>query len=156
VTFVTELLVPLAVLGNGLAAGGSTLSVLGGAPLMLSLPAERYVPVHQFLERRMHPFMPACLLVALGADVVCTVLTSGMARLLFAVGAALLVASIAVALTKNVPINRWISTLDAAALPADWERVDPRRRWSRWNTIRAALIMAALLTEVTAVGILLG
>jgi uncharacterized membrane protein len=151
----TQILVPLAVLGSGLAAGGSALSVLGGAPLMLHLPPERYVPVHQFLERRMHPFMPACMLVALACDIASAVLIGHQARILFGAAAALLAAAIIVSLLKNVPINRWVSTLDPGHLPADWARVDPRARWSEWNRVRSGCMVLALVANVVGIGALL-
>jgi uncharacterized membrane protein len=150
-----EVLLPIAVLGNGLAAGGSVLSVLGGAPLMQSLPAGGYVHVHQFLERRMHPFMPACLLVALVADVASAFFFAGTVRVLLAGAAVLLAGAVGVSVAKNVPINKWVATLDPADPPADFARIDPRLRWATWNRVRSVLMVSALVLDVLAVGTLL-
>jgi len=145
-------LLPIALLGTGLSAGGLMISALGGAPLLLALPPERYLPVHQFLVTRFDPFMPICLLTGLlaNAGLAVTAPTAGT-RAVSAVAAVLLVAAVAVSLSKNVPINKWVGTLDPATLPPDWERVDPRTRWRNWNLVRTALAVAAHLATVVVV-----
>ncbi len=142
------ILLPIALAGNGLVAGGMMIAFLGGAPLLLRLPKEQYVPVHRFLVSRFDPFMPVCLITALIADLA-LVATAAQApvRALAGTAAALLVAAIAVSLTKNVPINRWVAALDPDDLPPDWESVDPRRRWRDWNAVRTGLAAAALLAN---------
>ncbi|MFD9908749.1 anthrone oxygenase family protein [Streptomyces sp. NPDC059063] len=151
-----RVLLPVALLGNGLAAGGLMIAVLGGAPLLLSLPTERYVPTHQFMVTRFDPFMPACMLSALLCDLVLAVAApTAHATALFVAAALLLVGAIVVSLTKNVPINRWIATVDPQALPPNWEQLDPRVRWSNWNRVRTALVVVALAVLVVDTGILL-
>ncbi|MFF1720368.1 anthrone oxygenase family protein [Streptomyces sviceus] len=151
-----RVLLPVALLGNGLAAGGMMIAVLGGAPLLLSLPTERYVPTHQFMVTRFDPFMPGCMLTALLCDLVLAVAApSARATTLFVAAALLLVGAIVVSLTKNVPINRWIATVDPEALPPDWEQIDPRVRWSNWNRVRTVLVVFALTVLVVNTGILL-
>jgi len=149
-------LLPVAVLASGLAAGGLVISVLGGAPLLLALPTDRYIPVHQFLVQRFDPFMPISMGLALLCDVALiflapTVLTQGMA----AVSAALLLLAMAVSIFKNVPINKWVATLRPDTVPDDWERLDPRVRWRNWNAVRTVFAVAALSVNVVAVGVLL-
>jgi uncharacterized membrane protein len=149
-----QILLPLTVLATGLAAGGLVISVLGGAPLLLALPKERYVPIHQFLVTRFDPFMPICLIVGLVGDILIAVVAEGgAARALSGVAAVLLLAAVSVSLTKNVPINKWVATLDPAALPSDWERLDPRLRWRNWNLVRTVLTVGALLANVVAVAV---
>lgn len=152
-----RLLLPLALLGTGLAAGGLMIASLGGAPLLLRLPTKQYVPVHQFLVTRFDPFMPICFCVGMIADVI---LTFGPARTttaqaLTGTAAALLVVTLVVSLTKNVPINRWVSKLDPEALPDNFEHLDPRVRWRNWNVVRTAFAVAALLANVAAVAAVL-
>ncbi|MFC3997685.1 anthrone oxygenase family protein [Nocardiopsis sediminis] len=140
-----QFLLPLALTGNGLVTGGMMIAFLGGAPLLLRLPRDQYVPVHMFLVTRMDPFMPICLLTALAADLALIAAAPGaLARGLAGAAAAVLIAAMAVSLTKNVPINRWVARLDPQALPDDWDEVDPRERWRYWNAVRTALSAAAL------------
>lgn len=148
--------VPLALLGSGLAAGGLMISSLGGAPLLLILPTDQYVPVHQFLVTRFDPFMPISLCGALIADAVLAfTAATGAAQVLGGAAAALLVSAVVVSLTKNVPINKWVSHLDPSALPENFEHLDPRVRWRNWNLVRTVLAVTALLVNVSMVAALL-
>ncbi|MET9713663.1 DUF1772 domain-containing protein [Nocardiopsis alba] len=152
----TVLLVPLAVLTCGLAAGGLMISALGGAPLLLSLPDDRYVPVHQFLVTRFDPFMPANMIIALLADLALVLtLPDTATRVLAGACAVLLAGAIAVSLLKNVPINRWVATLDPEALPENFAELDRRTVWRDWNLVRTALVVTALVGHVLLVGLLL-
>lgn len=151
-----RVLLPLALLGSGMAAGGLMISALGGAPLLLSLPTDRYVPVHKFLVTRFEPFMPLMLCTGLATDAVLIFVTAPrVTRALAGSAAVLLAAALIVAVTKNVPINRWVSRLDVNALPPDWESIDPRIRWRNWNLVRTALVVTALLANVVAVAVAL-
>jgi len=150
-----QILVPVALVGCGMAAGGLVISVRG-APLLLSLPDQQYVPIHQFLVTRFDPFMPICLLTALFADLVLAFAVDGAgARVLCGTAAALLLSAATVSLTRNVPINRWVSTLDPQALPANFRQLDRRQRWVRWNVVRMGLTVAALAVNAAALGLLL-
>ncbi len=149
-------LLPLALLGSGFAAGGLMISVLGGVPLLLRLPTEQYIPVHQFLVTRFDPFMPISMCTALAADAVLVFMVADpVSRSLLGLGALLLVVAMVVSMTRNVPINRWIKTVDPKNLPEDWERLDPRIRWRNWNLTRTVCVVVALLANVTAVAPLL-
>jgi uncharacterized membrane protein len=151
-----QLLLPLAVLACGLAAGGLVISVLGGAPLLLALPTDRYIPVHQFLVQRFDPFMPISMGVALLCDVALVFLApTSPTRSLAAVAAVLLVGAMAVSIFKNVPINKWVATLSPDTVPDDWERLDPRLRWRNWNAVRTVFAVAALAVNAAAVAVLL-
>ncbi|MBO2445562.1 DUF1772 domain-containing protein [Actinomadura barringtoniae] len=150
-------LVALALLGTGLSAGGLSIASLGGAPLLLALPVDRYVPVHKFLVTRFDPFMPICLLTGLVTDLLLTFFgDAGDARGLFAGAAAACFAVMVVSLTKNVPINKWVEKLNPDELPADWDSVDPRERWRNWNVVRTGFAVLALVLNVIAVAILIG
>ncbi|GGS91711.1 hypothetical protein GCM10010206_63120 [Streptomyces cinerochromogenes] len=152
----THVLMPLALFAGGLAAGGLSVSVLA-APLFTTLPTSMYVPVHQGLVTRFDPFMPVSLLSCLLCDVALVALPGGDAvvRVLAALAAVLLASAMTVSLTKNVPINRWLSTLDARRLPADFAARDPRERWIRWNRVRGALAVSALVVNVGAAATLM-
>lgn len=141
-------LLPLALVSSGLAAGGLMISALGGAPLLMTLPVAQYIPVHQFLVTRFDPFMPITLCTALICDVAMAVLTAGtLSGVLAAAAAAFLAAAMAVSLTRNVPINRWVGRLDPDRIPANFAEVDPRVRWRNWNRVRTTLAVAALASN---------
>lgn len=151
-----RLLVPLALLGNGVGAGVMLSTVMGVVPMFLALPYERYVWSVQFLWPRYDPFMPAVN----GATFVLDVALVGMApdpagRVLFGVAAALLVAVMVISVAKNVPINKYVKSLDPDTPPADWQRRDPRVRWRNWNLARTLLAVAALFANVAAASALL-
>lgn len=147
-------LAPLVLLTSGLAAGVLTGTVLGGAPLLMALPTERYVHAHGFFATRYDPFMPVCLVLTFVVDVALGFLAEDAAAAAMFVVAGLLAASVAtISLLKNAPVNRWMATLDPERLPSDFK--DPRREWVAWNKLRTGLAVAALLGNVIAIGLML-
>ncbi|GDY31056.1 DUF1772 domain-containing protein [Gandjariella thermophila] len=148
--------VSVVLLANGLAAGVLMGTQLGGWPLLSSLPPDRYVHAHAFFSTRYDPFMPICLVTTAVGDLVLLVaVRASAARGLYAVGAVLTLAAITISLVKNVPVNRWVRTLDPDNLPADFPSRDPRRPWAAWNRVRTTLTVLALLTNCVAVTLLL-
>jgi uncharacterized membrane protein len=145
-------LVVLAVVlaANGLAAGVLAGTVLGGVPLLMSLPPDRYVQAHAFNADKYDPFMPACLLITVIGDAVVAAFDRSAGAVLPAVAGLLALGTVSISVTKNVPVNRWIRTLDPDALPADWDRIDPRQRWGWWNRLRTTTAVAAFLVNVVA------
>lgn len=154
---VAGVLFPLVLLANGLSAGVLAWGLLGGWPFMRSLPDDRYVHLHAFMATRYDPFMPVCLIVTVAGDVVLALLLPGAAGAGLAVLAGLLtVTAIAVSLVKNVPVNKWMQSLDPEALPADFAEVHPRAGWGRWNTFRSVLVLLAFVANCVALGLVLG
>ncbi|CAM3690935.1 DUF1772 domain-containing protein [Kibdelosporangium persicum] len=151
-----EILVPLVLLANGLAAGVLVGTLLGGWPLLESLPPDRYVHAHAFFSTRFDPFMPACLVITVIGDVLIAVVTPDLgARVLFLGAAVAALGTVAISLVKNVPVNAWIQAQNPDDLPDDFAERDPRRDWGAWNRARTALSTLALLTNCVAVGLLL-
>ncbi|MEU6731372.1 DUF1772 domain-containing protein [Nonomuraea wenchangensis] len=151
-----EILVPVVLLVNGLAAGVLMGTQLGGWPLLQSLPPGRYVHAHAFFSTRFDPFMPICLIGTLAGDAALALLAGPpAATVLFAVAGALALGTVTVSLVKNVPVNRWIRGLDPDHLPEDFAERDPRRHWGGWNRARSAMSVAALAVNCVAVGLLL-
>jgi len=149
-------LAPVALLSSGLSAGVLTGTVLGGVPLLRSLPPDRYVQVHQFLAYRYEPFQPVCVAVAaLVAAVAAVVAPTVGARVLFGLGAVLATAVVAVSATRTAPIKRWVAALDPDALPTDWDQHDPRDRFAAWNLARTVLAIAGFGVTAMAVAVLL-
>ncbi|GAA3732082.1 putative membrane protein [Spinactinospora alkalitolerans] len=146
-----EVLVPLVICTNGVAAGVFAGTLLGGVPLLLALPPDRYIHAHRFLATRYDPFMPVTLAVTVVLDVLLAGFAEGVAaRVLFGLAAATLVSVMAVSLTKTVPINKWVVGLDPEAVPRDWHSRDPRAQWKRWNTVRSYLCAAGLIVNLAA------
>ena len=78
-----HILLPIALLTGGLAAGALMVSALGGAPMLLSLPVASYVPVHKFLVTRLDPFtlsLRAILYLPAAATELCTKRRRNLAR----------------------------------------------------------------------------
>jgi uncharacterized membrane protein len=147
-------LVPLVVLANGLAAGVLVGTQLGGWPLLLSLPPDRYVEAHAFFATRFDPFMPVCLVATVVGDLALGVFADAAAtRPVFLAGCALALATVVISVVKNVPVNRWVRALDADELPGDFAERDPRPHWGRWNRARTVLCALALVANCLALGL---
>ncbi len=153
----TPLLVAVTLLANGVAVGVMVSTVIGLAPMSLAVPYETYVRTVQFLWKRYDPLMPALNATAcvLGLVLV-AVVDDATARTLFGTAAALLLVVMAISVMKNVPINRYVMSLDPQHPPADWARADPRVRWRNWNLLRTALAVLAFVVNVGTVALLLG
>jgi len=140
---------------NGVAAGIMLSTVVGIVPMMLTQPYRGYVQTVQFLWPRYDPMMPilnAGALVLAGFSAVAA--GAGPARPVLALAAALLATVMAISITKNVPVNRYVSGLDPDRPPADWDQVDPRREWQRWNLLRTVIAIGAFAANVTGTALL--
>lgn len=145
----------LAAVCNGVAAGIMVSTVVGIVPMMVAQPYRGYVRTVQFLWPRYDPLMPILNGTALGLTVIAAIAAPTLAaRTVLVVAAGLLAAVMAISITKNVPVNRFVSRLDPGHQPDDWARLDPRLRWQRWNGIRTALAVFAFIANVAATGLL--
>ncbi|GAA2273863.1 MULTISPECIES: DUF1772 domain-containing protein [Kitasatospora] len=144
-------LAPVAVLTNGIAAGIMASTVIGIVPMMLSLSFERYVQTVQFLWPRYDPIMPLTNGFTAVLDLVLAfVAEDSTARTGFAAAAVLLLCVMAISITKNVPVNRYVKSLDPGNQPADWASRDPRRRWRNWNATRTSIALLAFTVNILA------
>ncbi|WP_092535743.1 anthrone oxygenase family protein [Amycolatopsis arida] len=149
------LLVATVLTTSGVSAGVLVGTVLGGMPLLRTLPLERYVHAHGFFATRYDPFMPICLVVTAVGDVVLAVVAPVLAAaVLFGAGAVGAAAVSVISLLRNAPVNRRMAAMDPENLPADF--VDPRDDWCRWNTVRTACGVAALLLTAAGAAVLVG
>lgn len=140
---------------NGIATGIMLSTVVGIVPMFLTLPYRGYVQSVQFLWPRYDPLMPILNASALVLGAFSAVAVGpGPARPVLAAGAVLLAVVITISVTRNVPVNRFVSGLDADEAPVNWAEIDPRRRWQFWNTIRTSVAGAAFVTNVTALTLL--
>lgn len=147
----TQILLSLALLTSGPAAGVLIGSATGPVPLLQSLPPSRYVEIHRLMARRPEPLQPICFATAMVCDVVLMVIVPSMpARLLCAAAAVFEAGVITVSTTRSNPLKRFATSFDPDNLPAEWSLIDPRPRWARWNLARTALAVAALIANVAA------
>ena len=147
-------LTALVVLANGLSAGVLVGTQLGGWPLLVALPPDRYVQAHAFFSTRYDPFMPVCLIVTVLGDAALAGFgsTPGV-RVAQGVAAVLALVVSVISVTKNVPVNKWIRTVDPDRLPADFAAQDPRPAWGRWNRLRSVLAVLALVANCAALAL---
>ncbi len=146
-----ELAVPLAAGLNGVAAGIMLSTVIGIVPMMLAMPYDRYVQTVQFLWPRYDPLMPILNGSALALVVFSAVAVGDVpARPVLVLAVVLLATVMTISITRNVPVNRLVSSLDSERQPTDWARIDPRSRWRAWNLVRTVLALLAFATNVTA------
>jgi uncharacterized membrane protein len=155
VTQLAHLTAPLAAVLNGVAAGIMLSTVIGIVPMMLAMPYDRYVRTVQFLWPRYDPLMPilngsALVLVAVSAAVV----GRAPSRPPLVAAGVLLAVVMAISVTKNVPVNRFVTGLDPQDEPEEWPRLDPRARWRTWNLVRTMLALLAFAANVTATALL--
>ena len=151
-----EVLTPLVLLTTGLAAGVLVGTQLGGFPLLTSLPPDQYVRAHAFFATRYDPFMPVCLMIGtLGSATLAALAPVPGARWLYGVAAVAAMLTMVISLAKNVPVNKWVRSLDPDDLPDDFAERDPRRHWGAWNRARTALSVGALLGNCAALTLLL-
>jgi hypothetical protein len=155
VSDLAQVTAPLAAVLNGVAAGIMLSTVVGIVPMMLSQQYGGYVRTVQFLWPRYDPMMPilnGSAFVLSGFSAVVT--NSGAARAVLIGSTVLLGVVLAISISKNVPVNKFVSSLDPERPPADWDRVDPRVRWSRWNEIRTSINAVAFTANVAATALL--
>jgi uncharacterized membrane protein len=147
----------VATLTNGVAAGIMLSTVIGIVPMMLALPYGRYVQTVQFLWPRYDPIMPITngATMLLDAVLAIALIDRAPVRVIFGLAALVQLTVMAISITRNVPVNRYVKSLDPARQPTDWATADPRRRWRSWNLIRTGLALLAFAMNVTAV-VLLG
>jgi uncharacterized membrane protein len=146
-----HLLAIAAIASNGIAAGIMLSTVIGIVPMMLVLPYSRYVQTVQFLRPRFDPVMPITNGCTLILDLALVAAAHDVAaRAAFAVAAALVASVMTVSITKNVPVNRYIMSLDPQCQPDAWEQLDPRSRWRTWNLVRTMLALAAFAMNAVA------
>lgn len=137
---------------NGLAAGVLTASELGQFPLMARLPADEYIRTHAFFSTRYDPFMPTCLILTVLGDLALAVTADDpLAQGLSATAAVLAAGAVLIAITRNVPLNAWVRSLDPQAPPRDWR--ERRASWGRWNLRRCVLVAVALVANCATVAI---
>jgi uncharacterized membrane protein len=143
-------LVLLVLLGSGTVAGTLFAVARAVVPTLVALPGERYVQVHQLLDRRFDPFFPNVTRVTMAAVLALVLLpaTGWPARSWLLAGLAATVLVAVVSDTRNVPINKRIQDWDPDDRPAEWDAL--RERWCRAHRVRTVFAVAAFAAYATA------
>ena len=142
---------PIVLLANGLAAGVLLATQLGGWPLLNTLPIPQYVRTHAFFSTRYDPWMPICIALTFVGDIVLAIADDvAVTRVLCGFAALLAISTGTISVTKNVPVNKWVRTLDPEQLPTDVPIEDRRAGWGAWNRRRSLLGMFAFLVNCLA------
>lgn len=144
------LLLAAGLAANGLGTGIMLATVIGVAPYQGVQSYREYVSGVRFMWPRFDPAMPLLNITALLAYLVHAVVLdeSATARSGFAISSALLLCTVSISVTKNLPVNRYVAGLDPAHQPVDWADRDPRRRWRRWNVVRTGSALTAFVVAV--------
>lgn len=151
-----QVLLPIALLTTGVAAGVLVGSLVGPVRMMLALPPNRYVEMHQLLAFRGQPLQPIFFTAAAAADIALSIVAPNTAtRVLCAIGAIFAIKVILISRTRSTPLKRFATSMDPNNLPSNWHEIDPRPVWAKWNFIRTLCAVGALLPNVVVVALLI-
>ncbi|CRK55084.1 GrhM [Alloactinosynnema sp. L-07] len=140
---VEDILEIVVVLGTGTTTGALFAVALSTLPALFAMPPDRYIYSLKLLGRNWDPTMPIIVLTSTIIAIVLAFLgPNGQARVLYGVGAGLLIAVSVISHFANVPINRQMRKVDPDNMPADWE--DPRPLWRVYHTSRTVCAFLAL------------
>jgi hypothetical protein len=103
------------------------------------LSAAQYTAMHKMRDETFRRVMPVVGLTTVVLVTVCAIFLagSGTSRILTAVAAMLLVADMALAIRRQVPLNKQIQRWTHATVPSDWMRI--RDQWAARHRVRAVL-----------------
>jgi uncharacterized membrane protein len=138
-----QVLTAIVLVGNGIAAGVLFAHAVSVWPALQAMTPNRYVEAHKLIGRASDPMMPIIVSTSMVLDIVLTVLQNGPPKFIFMMSAVSLFGVVIVSQICNVPLNRQTKALDPEAIPPDWK--DPRGEWAKWNRVRTALSILALI-----------
>lgn len=142
-----DALLCLSLLLTGLLAGTYAGNLVHDHAIGL-LDAETFTRMHQMRDRSFRMVMPPVALLTLGSLLAGALTAGSAARPALLLAAAATVADIALAVTRQVPLNRQVEHWAPGRIPADWAGL--RDRWQRQHLWRSALMLAAFLATIAA------
>lgn len=138
------------VFGTGVVAGVFVMGSLAIHPAAARLGASAHVLLRQELIRRLARWMPPFMFLPVFASITAMMLCgTSVFWTVEALGLALSLATIAITLVVNVPLNRRFAAWSPDALPRDWE--SHIARWNLGHSARTASAVAAFLCAILAV-----
>lgn len=146
----TTVFTVIALMTTGTVAGILSDSVLAGIPTYRTLPPDRYVWIHQIIDRHYEPTMPVLVFATITLDTVLAIATGNALHRALYLGAVLALLGVAVVSQfAGVRLLRHsVRGIDPDHLPADWS--DPRPAWRRWHLARTALVFVAFAATAVA------
>lgn len=111
-----------------------------------SLPETSWTLQHQAVDGLFSRVMPPTFITTLIALVAMAILAPSHARWFFVAAALLVIVTIAITVTVEVPINKTIATWTAGAAPSDWMAI--RDRWLSFHWVRTITGTLAFLCAV--------
>jgi hypothetical protein len=119
------------------------------------LSATQYTAMHQMRDKTFRRVMPVLGLttVVLVAASAAFAVDAGLPCALAWIATALLIADVALAVTRQVPLNLTIQGWTEATIPVDWTQV--RDQWASQHHVRTALCLMAYACLLGAVLLML-
>jgi uncharacterized membrane protein len=137
------------IFGTGLVAGAFVMGAFAVHPAAASLDPAPHVLLRQELIRRLSRFLPPFMLLPVPSSLCALGLCrTSVSRPLDALGCALSLATVAITVAVNAPLNRRFATWSRGALPRDWQ--DYVRRWNVAHSIRMTLAVGAFACAILA------
>ena len=138
------------IFATGVVAGSFYIGTVAIHPAADQLDGPAHLLLRQELIRRLRralpPFMLLPLAAVIGALAFCHV---SVLRPLDVLGCALSLATIAITMAVNAPLNRRFASWSPKALPSDWQKLI--RRWNIAHSSRMATAVGAFLCAILAV-----
>lgn len=113
-------------------------------------PARQQVAFEKGLLRTFGRVMPVLMTLAPIVAGSLAARLNGGGRMLAAASAGVMVVALVATISVNIGINRQTGTWDPDNPPAHWESI--RRRWDRWQGVRATLLLGGFVLLCAAVG----
>jgi hypothetical protein len=119
------------------------------------LSATQYAAMHQMRDKTFRRVMPVFGLttVVLVAASAAFAVDTGLPRVLAWIATALLLADVALTVTRQMPLNLAIQSWTEATIPTDWTQV--RDQWASQHHMRTALCLMAYACLLGAVLLML-
>ena len=137
------------IFGTGIVAGAFVMGAIAVHPAFARLDASHHIVLRQEMIRRLQLFLPPFMLLPIAASIAAlTRCRASVSWPLAALGCALSVATVAITVTVNGPLNRRFARWSPDALPRDWQRYV--RRWNLAHSIRTAVALGAFACAIFA------
>ena len=135
------------IFGTGLVSGAFVMGTIAVHPAVARLDASDHIVLRKELIRRLQLFLPPFMLLPIPASIAAlTLCRASVSWPLDALGCALSVATVAITVAINGPLNRRFARWSPEDLPPDWERYV--RRWNIAHSIRTTVSLCAFACAI--------
>jgi len=141
----------IAILSSGLVAGIFVMGTFAVHPAVSELDAAAHMLVRQQLIRRLARFMPPLVLLPVAVIIAKLAFTPSGAGPLDLFAGSFALATLAITVCANAPLNRRFARWKPDALPPDWK--NQIRRWNFVHSLRMITSLAAFTCAILAAGV---